>query len=126
MQGLKIESISSIDPELCFLSASYFVGLQCYLVRNNETVANVSRRLNAKKHADYKVELERMMGEKNAIWAKLGAVDHIIPRALKWMVLHPMVVLEEEGAVSLLDHNNDKNHWNAYFKGEEERRKEYV
>lgn len=40
--------------------------------------------------------------------------------------LHPMVVLEEEGAVSLLDHNNDKNHWNAYFKGEEERRKEYV
>lgn len=124
-QGLKIESISSIDPELCFLSKYYVVGTQCYLVRNNETVANVSRRLNTKKHADYKVELERMMGAKNAI-LKEEAVDHILTRALKWMVLHPMVVVEEEEAVSLLDHKNDELYWNKYFKGEEERRKEYV
>lgn len=123
--SIKIESISKIDEELCFLYDFYNVGAQCYMIKRERVMESRIRRLyNHSRWEDLKEcideELKCVGGREGEI-----SVDFIMNRVLRCVILSPMVVIEEKGCESLLGHENERYYWSVYFEGEEgERRRE--
>lgn len=118
--SIKIESISNIDEELCFLYDFYNVGTQCYMIKRDRVMENSRIRM-LNNHS-------RWEGMKSVLYEmglKEEAVDHIMNRVMRHVIMSPMVVIESRVNMSLLGHENERYHWSVYFEGEEgERRRE--
>lgn len=72
----------------------------------------------------WKEELKKMLKSKGEVKVEI-AIDYILNRVLRSVIVSPMVVIESSDTRSLLGHDNERDYWSVYFKGVEYRRSEY-
>lgn len=133
---IKIESISKIDEELCFIDDFYNVGMQCYMVKKSKLRGgDISKLIGKERYEEYEKEVKRVMKDRGEnvdvggvngeeIWVS-KAIDYILNRVMRHVILSPMIVIECEESKSLLGHDNERYYWSVYFKGRESKRSEY-
>lgn len=125
--SIKIEGISNIDQELCFLDDFYNVGTQCYMIKRERVMESKIKRLyNHNRYEELKGCIDEELKDAGGRGGEI-AIDYILNRVLKHVIMSPMVVIESRVSESLLGHENERYYWSVYFDGEEggERRDGY-
>ena len=56
----------------------------------------------------------------------LQAVDCLLNRMMNFSIIFPPLVIEQKDTVSLLGHDNSTDYWSKFFKGHEEKIKNYI
>jgi hypothetical protein len=79
---------------------------------------NIRRLYNKRRYKEMKSGLEEMGIREGEI-----AVDYILNRVMRHVIISPMVVIESRGSESLLGHENERHYWSVYFEGEEGRKR---
>lgn len=126
LESFKIESVSKISEEAFFIKNYRFPGMQCYMVKK-EKIKKISRLYGGKtvvRYESWKEELKSVLNAKGEVNVEI-AIDYILNRALKCVILNPMLVVESSEERSLLGHENQRDYWSVYFKGVEYRRNDY-
>ena len=129
LESFKIESVCEISEETFFIDNYWFPGMQSYVVKK-QRLKKISRLYESSvdvigvRYESWNEELKNTLKSKGEVNVEI-AIDYILNRVLRSVIVSPMLVIESSDTRSLLGHDNERDYWSVYFKGMEYRRIEY-
>ena len=121
---ITIESVNNY----VFLNDFYNIGTQCMLYCKNK-IQKISKEINKQTFNEFKTSLDELMIRRykdNMPPYSIHAIDYFLIFIMRNEIIFPPLVIEQNNVVSLLGHNNFDNYWIKFFKGHEEKLKNYM